>query len=58
MIEDLKNDANRNLEKKGKSDLKYEYKINMNIFIGTFREYLIGIALEKDPVKNQNYIAT
>jgi hypothetical protein len=53
MIEDLKNDANRNLEKKGKSDLKYEYKINMNIFIGTFREYLIGIALEKDPVKNQ-----
>lgn len=40
MIQDLKNDANRKLEAEGKKDLKYDYKINMNVFIGTFREYL------------------
>ncbi|SNT31702.1 Transposase DDE domain-containing protein [Anaerovirgula multivorans] len=53
MIQDLKNDANRRLYTEGKKDLKYDYKINMNVFIGTFREYLIQIALENNPQKSQ-----
>ncbi|WP_270568088.1 IS4 family transposase [Clostridium beijerinckii] len=40
MIEDLKNDANKELEINKNSGLKYEYKININILIGTFREYI------------------
>lgn len=53
MIQDLKNDANRRLEAEGKKGLKYDYKINMNVFIGTFKEYLIEIAIENDPIKSQ-----
>jgi hypothetical protein len=45
MVEDLKNDANKQLEENKNKDLKYEYKVNMNILIGTFKEYIIKIAV-------------
>ena len=53
MIEDLKNDANKELELNKKPELKYEYKINVNILIGTFREYIIKIVIEEDSVKRK-----
>ncbi|MGO1469457.1 MAG: IS4 family transposase [Tissierella sp.] len=49
MIEDLKNDANKELESKRTKILKYDYKVNINILIGTFREYMIKIAIEDRP---------
>ena len=36
------------VEKNKKENLKYEYKVNMNILVGTFREYVIKIAIEED----------
>lgn len=52
MVEDLRNDANNELELKNKNKfLKYDYKVNMNILIGTFRDYMIKIAIEEDPLK-------
>lgn len=53
MIEDLKNDANKELETNKNSELKYEYKINVNILIGTFREYIIKIAIEENSAKRK-----
>lgn len=53
MVEDLKNDANKELEQKKDRQHKYEYKVNINILIGTFREYLIKIAIEEDSVKRK-----
>lgn len=53
MVQDLKNEANQNLESKGNTGLKYDYKINMNVFIGTFREYLIQIAIKNDCKKRK-----
>lgn len=53
MVEDLKNDANKELEQKKDRQHKYEYKVNINILIGTFREYLIKIAIEEDNVKRK-----
>lgn len=53
MIEDLKNDANKELESSKNSELKYEYKINVNILIGTFREYIIKITIEENSVKRK-----
>jgi len=51
MAEDLRRDANSKLSAKEAKNLKYDYKVNMNILIGTFREYLIMIFVEKDDVK-------
>lgn len=51
MVEDLKNDANRELEDKKNKELKYEYKVNMNILVGTLRNYMIKIAIEEDEEK-------
>ncbi|EOR27510.1 transposase ISLbp1 [Clostridium sartagoforme AAU1] len=48
MVEDLKNDANSQLQENKNENLKYDYKVNMNILIGTFREYVLKIALEDD----------
>lgn len=53
MVEDLKNDANKDLEKNKNSTLKYEYKVNVNILVGTFREYMIKIAIEEDTLKRK-----
>lgn len=53
MIEDLKNDANEESKSKGAKNLKYEYKVNINILVGTFREYMIKIAIENDPDKRR-----
>lgn len=53
MIEDLKNDANKELNLKKNKELKYEYKVNINILIGTFRSYMIKIAIENDEVKRK-----
>jgi len=53
MIEDLKNDANKELDVNKNSELKYEYKINVNILIGTFREYIIKIAIEENSEKRK-----
>jgi hypothetical protein len=54
MVEDLKNDANKELEKDKKITLKYDYKANVNILIGTFREYIIKIAIEQDALKRKH----
>jgi hypothetical protein len=54
MVEDLKNDANKEIEIKDDKKLKYEYKVNINILIGTFREYMIKIAIETDEVKRRH----
>jgi hypothetical protein len=53
MIEDLKNDANKELNLKKNKELKYEYKVNINILIGTFRSYLVKISIENDEVKRK-----
>lgn len=53
MVQDLKNDVNQKVESKGNTSLKYDYKINMNVFIGTFREYLIQIVIENDCKKRK-----
>lgn len=53
MVEDLKNDANNELALKKDSSLKYEYKVNINILIGTFREYIIKIAIEETTSKRR-----
>lgn len=49
MIEDLKNDANSELEVNRTKILKYDYKVNINVLVGTFREYMIKIAIEDRP---------
>ena len=49
MIEDLKNDENSELEVNRTKILKYDYKVNINILVGTFREYMIKIAIEDRP---------
>lgn len=49
MIEDLKNGANIELEINNTKNLKYDYKVNINILVGTFREYMIKIAIENRP---------
>jgi hypothetical protein len=51
MVEDLRNDSNKVVEENKKENLKYEYKVNMNILVGTFREYMIKIAVEEDDDK-------
>lgn len=48
MIQDLKNDANYTIDKNKNEKLKYCYKINMNVLVGTFRSYIIKIVVEKD----------
>jgi len=48
MVEDLRNDSNKVVKENKKENLKYEYKVNMNILVGTFREYMIKIAVEED----------
>ena len=53
MVEDLKNDANKKIELKKKKGLKYEYKVNINILIGTFREYMIKIAMEENDIERE-----
>lgn len=53
MIEDLRNDANKEINFKKNKALKYDYKVNMNILIGTFRGYMIKIALEDDDIKRK-----
>ena len=49
MIEDLKNDENSELEVNRTKILKYDYKVNINILVGTFRDYMIKIAIEDRP---------
>ena len=53
MVEDLRNDSNKVVEDNKKENLKYEYKVNMNILVGTFREYMIKIAVEEDDDKRR-----
>ena len=53
MVEDLKNDANKELEVNRNKELKYEYKVNINILVGTLRTYMIKIALEEDDEKRR-----
>ncbi len=49
----MKNDVNQKVKAKGNTSLKYDYKINMNVFIGTFREYLNQIIIENDYEKRK-----
>ncbi|BCZ45818.1 hypothetical protein psyc5s11_18850 [Clostridium gelidum] len=53
MVEDLRNDSNKVVKENKKENLKYEYKVNMNILVGTFREYMIKIAVEDDDDKRR-----
>lgn len=53
MVEDLRNDSNRVVKDNKKENLKYEYKVNMNILVGTFREYVVKIAIEEDDDKRR-----
>jgi len=53
MVEDLRNDSNKVVKDNKKENLKYEYKVNMNILVGTFREYMIKIAVEEDDDKRR-----
>lgn len=53
MVEDLRNDSNKVVKENKKENLKYEYKVNMNILVGTFREYMIMIAIEEDDDKRR-----
>lgn len=53
MVEDLKNDANNQLKAKRNIELKYEYKVNVNILVGTFRSYMIKIAIEENEEKRK-----
>lgn len=53
MVEDLRNDSNKVVKDNKKEKLKYEYKVNMNILVGTFREYMIKIAVEEDDDKRR-----
>lgn len=53
MVEDLRNDSNKVVKDNKKENLKYEYKVNMNILVGTFREYMIKIAVEDDDDKRR-----
>lgn len=53
MAEDLRRDANNKLEPSKKPDLKYDYKVNMNVLVGTFREYMIKILIEEDEEKSE-----
>lgn len=53
MIEDLKNDENSELEVNRTKILKYDYKVNINILVGTFREYMIKIAIEDRPAERK-----
>lgn len=53
MVQVLKNDANNEINKKEKGTLKYHYKVNMNILIGTFKEYIIKIVIEEDDEKRE-----
>jgi len=29
-------------------NLKYDYKVNINVLVGTFREYMVKIAIEEN----------
>lgn len=53
MVEDLKNDANNEVDLNKSENLKYDYKVNLNVLIGTFRGYMIKIALEEDDIKRR-----
>jgi hypothetical protein len=53
MVEDLKNEANKELELEKKIGLKYDYKVNINVLVGTFREYMIQIAMEEDDIERK-----
>lgn len=54
MVEGIRSEANLELEIKNKTaENKYNQKANMNILIGTFREYFIKIILEKDERKSE-----
>ena len=48
MLEDLRNDADKVVKDNKKEEQKYDYKVNINILVGTFREYVIMIALEEN----------
>jgi hypothetical protein len=51
MVEDLKNGANSEIDKRKNPNLKYDYKVNINVLVGTFREYMIKVAIEEDLAK-------
>lgn len=51
MAEDIRKEANDKIDVNNKSEIKYEYKVNMNVLVGTFREYLIMVLLEDDEDK-------
>lgn len=51
MVEDLKNGVNLEVDKQKNPDLKYDYKVNINVLVGTFREYMIKVAMEEDLVE-------
>ncbi|MBU3131976.1 hypothetical protein KPL40_05885 [Clostridium gasigenes] len=53
MAEDLRRDANNKVAANKKSGLKYDYKVNMNVLVGTFREYMIKILIEEDEEKSE-----
>ena len=51
MAEDIRREANEHIDSTKKAELKYDYKVNMNVLVGTLREYLIMILLETDEDK-------
>lgn len=53
MAEDLKNEANSEVNLNKSENLKYDYKVNLNVLIGTFRGYMVKIALEEDDIKRK-----
>lgn len=48
MVGDLKNAANLEVDKRKNPNLKYAYKVNINVLVGTFREYMIKVAIEEN----------
>lgn len=53
MLEDLRHDADNVVKDKNNKGKKYDYKVNMNILVGTFRSYVIMLTLEEDDIKRQ-----
>lgn len=56
MLEDLKKDAGKVSD--SKTNLKYEYKINMNCLVGLFKMKIIEIAVESDDKQREKLYLT
>ncbi|MFT8342196.1 MAG: IS4 family transposase [Clostridium beijerinckii] len=51
MAENIRREANEQIDSNKKAKLKYDYKVNMNVLVGTLREYMIKVLLEVDENK-------